>query len=202
MFCEKCGKEMKDGAKVCPSCGSTVGAPAARPAKKRSKLLAVVGAITVLVIAFLGFLLSGPPASHSAIAIRIMNDLRNLKSASLLYYGDNLAWPANADVSKLDKYCDRPIVNAPARSFELSGGNVGKLKYESVTIGGEYTDNSGTKRANIGFEFSVLDSNNKDLSASVAKILAGSAKNNGLLNDDSSLTPYNGKKPVVFVNMK
>jgi hypothetical protein len=49
--------------------------------------------------------------------MHIIYDLRNLKSAARFYYDKNQAWPTEADVDKLDQYCDKPIVRANPRIY-------------------------------------------------------------------------------------
>ncbi len=50
MFCQKCGAEMPDGTKFCPSCGTpTGGSQVAKPQKKQKKRHPVLGAILLIV---------------------------------------------------------------------------------------------------------------------------------------------------------
>ncbi len=49
MFCQKCGAEMPEGTKFCPSCGApTGGAQTAQPEKKKKKRRPVLGAILLI----------------------------------------------------------------------------------------------------------------------------------------------------------
>jgi general secretion pathway protein G len=122
-------------------------------------------------------------ATYSAEATKIINDLRTLKAACLLYYWDNLAWPAQGDVGKLDRYADRPLV---------SGG-----RYERVIIGGEYEDNDGVKRVNIGVKlFPSMGT------LGVRRKLETKARDTGLLNGAEGLEPYKKESMEVFINMK
>jgi general secretion pathway protein G len=66
-------------------------------------------------------------AMDGAEATRVINDIRTLKSACLLYYADKLAWPAQSEAGELDKYADRPIV---------SSGRYGGVLIKSVSSDG------------------------------------------------------------------
>jgi general secretion pathway protein G len=123
-------------------------------------------------------------ADDSAEATKIINDLRNLKSAALLYFGDNLAWPTQAEVRELDKYSDRPIVSGD--------------RYERVIIGGEYDDDSGVKRANIGVELRPETNG----TPGIRQKLADRAQDTGLLENADSLDSYSGSSPEVYMNMR
>ena len=123
-------------------------------------------------------------AADSAEATRIINDLRNLKSAALLYYGDNLKWPAQDDVLELDKYLDRPIASGD--------------RYERVIIGGEYDDASGNKKANIGVKLRP----GSNSTPAILEKLAGRAADAGLLENADSLDSYGGSSLEVYMNMR
>ncbi|MDR0764141.1 MAG: type II secretion system GspH family protein [Synergistaceae bacterium] len=116
--------------------------------------------IVIMIIAILAgmMMLANSFATDSAEATRIINDLRNLKSAALLYYGDNLKWPTNSDVKSLDQYADRAFTS----------------RYDSVVIGGEYTVDGVTK-INIGLVLS-----DDKVSPSVQNKLASRAADSGL----------------------
>jgi general secretion pathway protein G len=123
-------------------------------------------------------------ATDSAEATRIINDLRTLKSAALLYFGDNLKWPTQTDVRELDKYMDSPIVSGD--------------RYERVIIGGEYEDDSGAKRVNIGVELSPGDND----TPGIREKLADEADDIGLLERADSLDNYTGSSLEVYMNMR
>ena len=61
--------------------------------------------IVIMIIAILAgmMMLSTGSATDGAEAIKIVNDLRNLKSAALLYYADNMKWPVKGEEVSLDK---------------------------------------------------------------------------------------------------
>jgi general secretion pathway protein G len=121
-------------------------------------------------------------ATDGAEAVKIINDLRNLKSASLLYYGDNLEWPTQGDIEELDDYMDRPLVS--------SG------RYEQVIIGDEYKDDSGNTRVNVGFRLSQ-----NTATPGIRKKLESRAEETGILSGSDSMAPYKGDLSV-FINMR
>jgi general secretion pathway protein G len=72
--------------------------------------------IVIMIIAILAgmMMLASGSATDSAEATRVINDLRNLKAAMLLYYADNGKWPPTTDLvvttpESLDQYMDRPL---------------------------------------------------------------------------------------------
>ena len=75
MICKNCGKEVKDGANFCPSCGAKtenqiaanieVGSATAETAKKKYPTKLVIGAIIVVVIVIIGILGSSDEDSES-----------------------------------------------------------------------------------------------------------------------------------------
>jgi general secretion pathway protein G len=137
-----------------------------------------------MIIAILAgmMLIATGSATDSAEATKIINDLRNVKSAALLYYGDNLTWPSTTDdVKSLDRYADR--------SFED--------RY-TVTIGSEFTDTAGgitVTRVRIGL------TPTKGLTAGVKSKLATKAKDAALFEAASGTTPY-ATGSTVYMNMR
>jgi general secretion pathway protein G len=143
--------------------------------------------IVIMIISIMAgmVLLSSGSATDGAEAAKIVNDLRNLKSAALLYYGDNYRWPADADKGSLDMYTDRPVVNS--------------TRYKSVMIGTDYLDaRSGVQRANIG----VLLDTASNGTPGVQKKLETKAENSGLLKDGSTSDPYVAGGAEVWMNMR
>jgi general secretion pathway protein G len=148
--------------------------------------------IVIMIIAILAgmMLLATGSATDGAEATKIINDLRNLKSAALLFYGDNLAWPTQTAVGSLDMYADRPIVGASPK------------RYASVIIGTPYTawdSASGTsyERTNIGVQLEP----GKNDSAGIQKKLAQRAIEVGLLTGSASNANYY-TGDTVFMNMR
>jgi hypothetical protein len=54
----------------------------------------------------------GSSATDGAEATKIINDLRNLRSATLLFYEEFGTWPSPEQGASLDAYSDRPMVLA------------------------------------------------------------------------------------------
>ncbi|GHV29214.1 hypothetical protein FACS1894167_08130 [Synergistales bacterium] len=78
--------------------------------------------IVVIIIGILAgmMMLTMGSATDGATAARIISDLRNIKSAALLYYLDNTAWPepnGGGDVVSLDRYLDRPAAQFDAKIY-------------------------------------------------------------------------------------
>jgi hypothetical protein len=159
MFCQKCGKELDDGASFCASCGASAGGKRKWPyiaaivllalgcvvlwGKNRTVIVVDRGATgdapRVIVVENGSAAPDGDAAVKAAAEVTtILRDLRNLKSASLLFYGDKDAWPKPGDEKLLDGYSDRPIVGAnPPR-------------YQKITISGVIKGASGEERQYIG----------------------------------------------------
>jgi general secretion pathway protein G len=145
--------------------------------------------IVIMIISILAgmMLLATGSATDGAEAIKIVNDLRNLKSAALLYYADNMRWPMKGQEASLDQYTDRPVVSNRAR-------------YVSVVIGDQYPDpTTQTIRYNIGVQ---LDAN-KNGTPGVQRKLQAKAVDTGLLSDEKNATnPYIFGSDWVWVNMR
>jgi general secretion pathway protein G len=146
--------------------------------------------IVIMIIAILAgmMLLATGSATDNAEATKVINDLRNLKSAALLYYGDNNTWPTGSQATVLNRYSDRPIVKANASD------TVGRYV---VTIGGEYTDDGGNYRVNLGV---TLEAAAKE--TGVQKKLASKAASTGLLSSEKNATAPYSTGTVVWMNMR
>jgi hypothetical protein len=70
----------------------------------------------------------------------IMNDLRNLQSAALLFYGDNERWPTQGEEASLDIYMDRPIIGPNSQRYQ---------RYAGIEISPAIRDASGNDAAYI-----------------------------------------------------
>jgi general secretion pathway protein G len=144
--------------------------------------------IVIMIIAILSgmMLLATGSATDNAEAVKVVNDLRNLKSAALLYYGDHLAWPTQTNVAALNNYSDRPIVKTSSAG-----------RY-SVSIGTEYSDTvTGSVRTNIGITLTGAAA-----SLGVQTKLANKAADTGMLaNSTSATTPYTTGTQV-WMNMR
>jgi general secretion pathway protein G len=147
------------------------------------ELLVVIMIISVLA----GMMLLATGVSmNSTEAAKIMSDLRNLKGAALLYYGDHLKWPTNSEVASLDSYTDRPMHFAvPPR-------------YAYIAIGTPYTDAVGRERINMGVGLFP----NGNGSPGIRKKLAEKAYETGLLASASDFGALYTGGTDVFINMK
>jgi len=85
--------------------------------------------IVIIIIGILagGMLLVAGGGTDKANATKIVSDLRTLKTAALMYYADNNAWPDDVK-EDLEKYMDRDIVEGdydyqsqPTVSFDIVG---------------------------------------------------------------------------------
>jgi uncharacterized coiled-coil protein SlyX len=123
-------------------------------------------------------------AAERAEATKVINDLRNLKASSLLFYGDNTEWPEEKDVERLDKYLDRPIISSN--------------RYEKVTIGPEYKDSTGNVKVNIGVQLWP----NGNGAEGIRKKLESRASQNGLLQKADEDAPYKMDSLTIYINMR
>ena len=139
--------------------------------------------LKLLSMSALQSLVSADAAADTAEAAEIVNDLRNLKSACLLFYADNDRWPSEDDLDDLDIYMAEPILD--------SG------RYEDVILGPEYLDEYGTARINIGV---TLDDD--EVTEGVRGKLETRARSVGLLNGEDSMEPYEMDSMTVFINMR
>ena len=133
--------------------------------------------IVIMIIAILAgmMLLATGSATDSAEATKIINDLRSLKSAALMYYADTNAWPTSAQaMASFDDYMDRPRDTA---------------KYTAILITTETTDG----KQNIGYTVAT-----PPLTNGVQKKLTGKAKDSGLLGATGD---YTGGADI-YMNMK
>jgi hypothetical protein len=218
MFCKKCGTEMKDGAKFCPSCGVASGdsgfaggAVKQKGGKKKIfKVIKIVCLVVVIVLAGLvGFmsLATKSATDHALTTWFLENDLRHLRSAGLLYYGDYNSWPDAGDPvrgelsDKLEQYSDgfnaqylggiyiTPQINMDGSERQFIGFSLEK----GIKINRGYRD-----LKLLGYK--VGDSLDKNVKG-IKKNLASRAKNNGYYQvSGAEVAPYrNG--PVVYVVM-
>jgi general secretion pathway protein G len=110
--------------------------------------------IVIIIIAILAgmMLLSTGAATDTAEAAKIINDLRNLKGAALLYYVDHMEYPTQTKgLSSLDMYLDRPAINSspPRYAAYTITGPVNISGVERILIGvtlNEAQNSTGIKR--------------------------------------------------------
>jgi hypothetical protein len=121
-----------------------------------------------------------------AAAIRILNDLRNLKGASLMFFVDNEKWPTQSDVNKLDQYMDRPFIgtNPP--------------RYKKIWVSDAINDEKGQPHLFIGIELTPKENG----TPSVRKKLADRAAASGLYSlskEGDVLVPYTIYSDIVWM---
>ena len=137
--------------------------------------------IVIMIIAILAgmMLLATGSATDSAEATKIINDLRSLKSASLMYYSDNNIWPAAGSYATgstpFDEYMDRAIDTT---------------RYTAILVSPE----DANSKQWIGYTVA-----NPPLTTGVQKKLTGKAKDAGL-SDPAGVTYVSGAN--IYMNMK
>ncbi|MDL2264341.1 type II secretion system GspH family protein [Synergistaceae bacterium OttesenSCG-928-I11] len=115
--------------------------------------------IVIMIIAILAgmMMLATGAATDSAEATKIINDMRSLKSAILLYYVDNQEWPSpipaggldlygTAWGKSIDKYMDRPLLGDKIYNVRLYPGAdtyTGRtmMRIDATTIANKTTGN-------------------------------------------------------------
>jgi general secretion pathway protein G len=120
-------------------------------------------------------------ATDQAEAVKVINDIRSLKMAALLYYIDNMSFPTQAaGLTSLDIYMDRPLMSATPPRYStfriVSGVNI-----------------AGSPRTLIGVGLTGVQD-----SQGVKNKLKFRAHDTGLYNSTGSA--YNGENEV-FMNM-
>lgn len=132
--------------------------------------------VVIIIIGILAgmMMLSTGAATDKAEAAKIISDMRNIKSACLMYYADKNKWPDLTDVARTDveKFLDQKMDNYKLVSSDTSGAVVGAL---FVTTSPDV-------------------SANKKLTAGVRKKLAAVAADSGLYDGATTDTakPYAG----------
>jgi hypothetical protein len=210
MFCQKCGKEIKEGAKFCPSCGAASDGSdlsgGAKPKSGKKKILKAVK-ITCLVAAIglaavIGLMVLTARSGYAGAHVTsLVNDLRNFKSAALLYYGDYNKWP-DAGGPLGDKLAGELARYSYGSSYQYPRG---------IYITPPSEDADGALRQYIGVNLErVVDPKNRfgssysfgKLLKEIKKKLAGSAREIGLFQaSGAEIAPYRDA-PVVYMNMR
>ncbi|MDR3353533.1 MAG: prepilin-type N-terminal cleavage/methylation domain-containing protein, partial [Synergistaceae bacterium] len=92
--------------------------------------------IVIMIIAILAgmMMIATGSATDSAEASKLVNDVRAVKSACLLFYVDEGYWPSkDTEVApSLDKYTDRPMFNTTTGKYNLQiavGKTDGRERY-------------------------------------------------------------------------
>jgi prepilin-type N-terminal cleavage/methylation domain-containing protein len=152
--------------------------------------------IVMMIVAILSgaILMAMGTAAERAEATKVVNDLRNVKEAAIMYYFDEKQWPATGDypssgpaaiVTSIDKFLADPIFRKPDNK-----------RYSSLIIA-SYTDPSGSQRELVGLGFSAAA--DASVSGGVRDRLAGEAPNANLLNRDG--TEYKSPGNEIFMHL-
>lgn len=145
--------------------------------------------IVIIIIAILAgmLLLATGSATDSADATKLINDVRNVKGAAMMFYVDNNSWPSNANAAKsLDVYIDRSFFYNP------DGTTTGK-----PTLVVASADLNGVNREFIGFEANAAS----PIPKGVMEKLAKNAAKTGLFSSasGSTATPYATGQTILMV---
>jgi general secretion pathway protein G len=150
-----------------------------RPAKRRGFTLVELLLVIVIISILSGMvMLSTGSALDSAESVRVLNDLRNLKGAALMYFVDANQWPGSTDGASLDRYMDRPLFSS------------GSTQYNGLRVA-SYND-GGVPRGLIGLGLYTAD--NQAHRPSVRRKLINNALGSGLKN--SAGNDYNGENAI------
>lgn len=88
--------------------------------KKKGFTLVEVMVVVIIIGALSGILMiSAITAMDRAEATRIVSDLKNIQSASLLYFADNSAWPVAGDISAVNPYLSAKLTGS---NYKLMNG--------------------------------------------------------------------------------
>ena len=143
--------------------------------------------IVIIIIAILAgmLLLATGSATDSADATKIINDLRNLKGATMMYYVDNNVWPAVGtydesapESASLDAYLDRPYLT--------NEDVVDEWVIEEGTV-------KGQTREFIGVTLT------HDVQAGVVRKLAAKAKTSGVFDEADGEGWYESGNTVYMI---
>ena len=105
--------------------------------------------IVIIIIGILAgmLLLAVGSATDKAEATKIVNALRNYKSAALMYYTDNSAWPDTGTgwQTSLDKYIDRSLDTNNFTTVEVTGAAGGRMFIGLTGAAGAPLDQTGVQ---------------------------------------------------------
>jgi general secretion pathway protein G len=138
--------------------------------------------IVIMIIAILAgmMLLATGSATDSAEATKIINDLRNVKSAALMFYADEMVWPTSTTlVTSWEAYLDRTWDSA---------------RYGALPdVGVERADG----KQFVGFSLATPPGSTNG----VKKKLTAKASEAGLFGDAQGAAQYSGQASI-YMNMK
>ena len=141
----------------------------------KRKILKVLGSFLLLYVLLGMFLLlfSGSSDFSGPEATKIVNELRNLKSAATLFQIDQGRWLMPGEEASLDEYLDRPIVTVERKIFA------------NVMLSEELRVADGDVHQYVGVEL-IPESRNDAEPIRVQKKLASRAKKDDLLQEVQS----------------
>ena len=157
--------------------------------------------IVIIIIAILAgmLLLATGSATDSADATKIINDIRNLKGAAMMYYVDNNAWPADGDGTTVN--FQTGVTNAAdvegSMDIYLDRGFFSSGLYNLAFA--TYNDNAttpATPRTLIGYTFATAPQ------SGVLNKLESKAVTSGILNNTGGNFAAGDIANGVFMNMK
>jgi hypothetical protein len=111
-------------------------------------------------------------ATMGAETTKIINDLRTLCGATIMFYKEFKTWPSPGQEASLDAYCDRPMVfNESPRYAKVM-----------LAVGSGDANTNDTRELYVGVELIPKRNGMKG----IQKKLAGNAPRNGLLQQPVS----------------
>jgi hypothetical protein len=154
----------------------------------RNKLLRYLGwaiYISLLLIIHIIFIMLGNTGGTDwAEATKIINDLRNLKSAYNLYERENSRWLAPGEEISLDQYTDRRIVSTD------------RPWYRRVEISGEIPDETGTASQYIGVELDTKRNGTKGIKKKLAQKAVDAGIYDAVPGEAETPAPYSSGDTV------
>jgi general secretion pathway protein G len=149
--------------------------------------------IVIMIIAILAgmMMLATGSATDGAEATKVINDLRNLKGAALMFFMDENQWPATSSAAgSLDKYMDRAFAADTSSTRRYDGLLVTSA---NITVGTETE-----ARSFIGLVLRT-DATHRE---GVQKKLAGSAVNSGLWSiNGAAARQYTAPGANIYMSM-
>lgn len=194
MFCPKCGTEALEGAVFCQKCGAKVPVDGAvsqsaelsapinqvqseKPAKKKSKLPFILGAVALVIVAIIFVSALGGDNTDYVATVRAHKPFNASQGLPYTYgevfdrYIVSAKWEVRqsgdahyVDISGRAKGTDCDIAVTIRVSEDPDDPNMAKISPESVTIGDEKTSTQNDAVEKLLAIFAVYDAQGADLS--------------------------------------